>query len=77
MKKIADSRLKKIDKLDSQYEQAKTANAGDDDAVTAIERKKQKNLEKVFKYQQRTNKRTFKQREPVIHDHLGANKRQK
>ena len=61
--------------MDSKYEQAKTANAGDDVAVTAIERKKQKNLEKVFKYQQRTNKRTFKQREPVVHDHVGAYKR--
>ena len=40
----------------------------DAEEMTSIEKKKQKNLEKMFNYQSR--KRDFKQREPITHDHV-------
>ena len=44
--------------------------------LTKIEAKKAKNVEKMFKYQQK-NKREFKQREPIVHDHFQSKKAKK
>ena len=61
--------MKDIGKLDA----IKTE---DQNEMTKIEAKKQKNLEKMFKYQSK-NKREFKQREPIVHDHYKPKKQKK
>ena len=56
--------MKTIEKLDAQV--LKTV---DEDKLEVIQMKKQKNLEKMFKYQQRKDgQRQFKQRAPILND---------
>lgn len=62
LSKIEDSRIKAITRLDE-----KASGATNEDDRLAFEKKKEKNLEKIFKYSQ---KREFKQREPIKHDHF-------
>lgn len=76
LKKIEETRIRNIEKLE-----AKEKNALDDDELDDIAMKKQRNLEKIFKYQQRKNDekgvgRVFKQRKPILNDHANF-KRQK
>ena len=71
LEKIEEKRAKDISKMEKKIEGTE-----DQAELTKIEAKKAKNLEKMFKYQQK-NKREFKQREPIVHDHFKAKKAKK
>ena len=69
--KMQDKRVKDIQKL----EEAELK-VTDTDELESIQKKKAKNLEKMFNYQSRKDARTFKQRVPITHDHFqGESKR--
>ena len=61
---MTDARVERLQKMEEKQLDPKLSQS----ELTDIEKKKQKNLEKMFKYQSKT-KRSFKQREPIDHDH--------
>ena len=65
LNKITETRVKNLEKLDQ-----KEQNTENKDDLEVIQKKKQKNLEKMFKYQQRVDARNFKQRTPITNDHI-------